>query len=150
MSNGLWSTAVALTIWVGGAQANCWSEAGDAYSIEPELLYAIAEVESGFNSAAVNYNSNGSKDVGLMQINSFHLPRLQARGITEQRLRDEPCLAISVGASILSEFIAQYGYNWTAVGAYNAGNASDRQALRLRYASKVWKRYRALLLSGGI
>ncbi|WP_124303074.1 transglycosylase SLT domain-containing protein [Pseudomonas chlororaphis] len=132
-------------VWVGNVLASCWVEAGDRYSIEPELLYAIAQVESGLNPGALNHNTDGSQDVGLMQINSIHLPRLQVRGITKQRLRDEPCLAIDVGASILAEFIERYGYNWTAVGAYNAGNSPDRQAMRLRYAGKVWKRYQALL-----
>jgi soluble lytic murein transglycosylase-like protein len=79
-----------------------------------------------------------------MQINSIHLPRLHAQGITEQRLLDEPCLSVEVGASVLAEFIARHGYNWTAVGAYNAGNSPHRQAARLRYARKVWQRYQVL------
>jgi soluble lytic murein transglycosylase-like protein len=69
---------------------------------------------------------------------------LRAQGITEQRLLDEPCLSVEVGASVLAGFVALYGYNWTAVGAYNAGNAPDRQTARLRYARKVWKRYQTL------
>ncbi|ROM93879.1 transglycosylase SLT domain-containing protein [Pseudomonas brassicacearum] len=145
MSWRVWCGVVLAQVWMGTVSASCWIEVGDRHSIEPELLYAIAQVESGLNPGAVNHNNNGSRDVGLMQINSMHLPRLQARGITEQRLLDEPCLAIEVGASILAEFIERYGYNWTAVGAYSAGNAPERQALRLRYAGKVWKRYRALL-----
>jgi soluble lytic murein transglycosylase-like protein len=130
---------------VGCVSASCWVEAGIRHSVEPELLYAIAQVESGLKPRAVNHNSDGSRDIGLMQINSMHLPRLQARGITEQRLLDEPCTSITVGASILAEFIERYGYNWTAVGAYNTGH-SPRQAQRLRYAGKVWRHYRALLV----
>jgi soluble lytic murein transglycosylase-like protein len=113
------------------------------------LLYAIAEVESGLQPRAINKNKDGSRDVGLMQINSIHLPRLLRLGITEQRLLDEPCLAVQVGASILAEFVTRYGYNWTAVGAYNAGMATDRQAARLRYARKVWHRYEAIVAVGG-
>lgn len=145
MSRSVWGWGALAQVWVASVSASCWVEAGDRHSIEPELLYAIAQVESGLNPGAVNHNKNGSRDVGLMQINSMHLSRLQARGITEQRLLDEPCLAIEVGASILADFIERYGYNWTAVGAYSAGNAPDRQALRLRYAGKVWKHYQALL-----
>lgn len=146
MSWGRWGGALLVHIWVGAASADCWIETGRRHSIEPELLYAIAQVESGLKPDAINQNSDGSRDVGLMQLNSMHLPRLQERGITERRLLEEPCLAIDVGASILADFIAQYGYNWTAVGAYNAGNSPDRQALRLRYARKVWERYRALFV----
>ncbi|WP_077045508.1 transglycosylase SLT domain-containing protein [Pseudomonas sp. KK4] len=126
------------------AQAFCWSRAGQQYAIEPALLQAIADVESGQLASAVNHNKDGSRDIGLMQINSSHLPRLSAQGITEQRLLDEPCLSVEVGASVLADFVARYGYTWTAVGAYNAGNSPDRQAARLRYARKVWQRYQVL------
>jgi len=128
----------------GPAQAYCWSRAGQQHAIEPELLQAIAEVESGQRSGAMNYNKDGTRDIGLMQINSSHLSRLGAQGITEQRLLDEPCLSVQVGASVLAGFVSLYGYNWTAVGAYNAGNAPGRQAARLRYAHKVWQRYQVL------
>ena len=126
------------------AQAYCWSRAGQLHAIEPELLRAIADVESGLLPDAINHNKDGSRDIGLMQINSSHLPRLSEQGITEQRLLDEPCLSVEVGASVLAGFIARYGYNWTAVGAYNAGHSPRRQAARLRYAHKVWQRYRVL------
>ena len=75
----VWGYGVVAQVWVGGVSAACWVEAGDRHSIEPELLYAIALVESGLNPGAVNHNNDGSRDVGLMQINSMHLPRLQAR-----------------------------------------------------------------------
>lgn len=131
----------------GQAHAFCWARAGQLHALEPELLQAIAEVESAQRPDAMNYNTNGSRDIGLMQINSIHLPRLRAQGITEQRLLDEPCLSVEVGAAVLAGFVALYGYNWTAVGAYNAGNAPDRQTARLRYARKVWKRYQTLTRS---
>lgn len=128
----------------GQVQAFCWSQAARQHAIEPELLRAIADVESGQKPDAINLNKDGTRDIGLMQINSSHLPRLKSQGITEQRLLAEPCLSVEVGASILSGFIARYGYNWTAVGAYNAGNSPHRQAARLRYAHKVWRRYRVM------
>lgn len=133
------------------AGAYCWAEAARQYDIEPELLQAIAAVESGYRAEAMNYsNNNGSRDIGLMQINSIHLPRLLKQGITEQRLLDEPCLSVEVGASILADFIKQFGYNWTAVGAYNVGPGAggERDALRLRYAQKIWARYEELMAAG--
>lgn len=139
-----WPVCLGLGLGMAQAHAWCWSRAGQLHAIEPELLQAIADVESGQRPDAINHNRNGTRDIGLMQINSIHLPRLRARGITEQRLLDEPCLSVEVGASVLAEFIARHGYNWTAVGAYNAGNSPHRQAARLRYACKVWQRYRVL------
>ncbi len=35
-------------------------------------------------SWVTNKNTNGSEDIGLMQINSAHLPRLAKFGITRQ------------------------------------------------------------------
>lgn len=142
-----WATGgllMLMSLGVVPAHAYCWVSAGQQHAIEPELLQAIADVESGQMADAMNYNKNGTRDIGLMQINSSHLPRLSAQGITEQRLLEEPCLSVEVGASVLAGFVSLYGYNWTAVGAYNAGNAPGRQAARLRYAHKVWQRYQTL------
>lgn len=133
-------------VCLGASQAHawCWQRAGEQHAIEPALLQAIADVESSLRPDAINHNKDGSRDIGLMQINSIHLPALGKRGITEQRLLEDPCLSVEVGASVLAGFVARYGYNWTAVGAYNAGNSPRRQAARLRYARKVWHRYLAL------
>ncbi|KRP58913.1 transglycosylase SLT domain-containing protein [Pseudomonas trivialis] len=130
------------------AWADCWEDVAGRYDIEPELLQAIAAVESGYRANAMNKaNSDGSRDIGLMQINSMHLPRLLKQGITEERLLSEPCLSVEVGASILAEFIQRFGYNWTAVGSYNAGPGSgpERDALREQYAQKIWAQYEALV-----
>jgi len=141
MINGL---IVLVCLGADQAHAWCWNRAGGQHAIEPELLRAIADVESGLQPGAINHNKDGTRDIGLMQINSSHLSRLNAQGITEQRLLDEPCLSVEVGASVLAGFVARYGYNWTAVGAYNAGNSPHRQAARLRYAHKVWQRYHVI------
>ena len=130
------------------ALAYCWKEAATQYNIEPELLQAIAVVESGNRAQVMNHaNRNGTRDIGLMQINSIHLPRLLKQGITEDRLINEPCLSVEVGASILAEFIQRFGYNWTAVGSYNVGTGAgpEREALRLQYAQKIWAYYEQLV-----
>ena len=146
-----WANGVVLSALISGNQAlaNCWVETASRYDIEPELLQAIAAVESGYRADVTNEaNSNGTRDIGLMQINSMHLPRLLKQGITEERLLSEPCLSVEVGASILAEFIQRFGYNWTAVGSYNVGvgQGPQREALRMRYAEKIWSRYEALVL----
>ena len=129
----------------GTAQANCWQLAASRYHVDPLLLYAIARVESGLNPRARNINADGSQDIGLMQINSRHLPALARWGITEQQLISQPCTSVMVGAWILAGFIQQTGYGWQAVGAYNAGGRPDREARRSSYALAVWRYYGALL-----
>lgn len=123
------------------AWAHCWQQAGMRYNIDPLLLQAIAQVESGLNPQARNLNADGSYDVGLMQINSRHFARLATFGITEKRLINEPCTSVMVGAWILAEFVQHVGYNWNAVGAYNAGTAPKRQPARNRYIKKVAQQY---------
>ena len=147
----LWRKGLLLMLLMGSnrALAYCWEEVATRYDLEPELLQAIAAVESGYRAQAMNHtNRNGTRDIGLMQINSIHLPRLLKQGITEERLLNEPCLSVEVGASILAEFIQRFGYNWTAVGSYNVGVGSGPQleALRMRYAEKIWTRYEALVM----
>lgn len=143
------SVLFSLLISTDQALAYCWVETASRYDIEPELLQAIAAVESGYRMDAINAaNGNGTRDIGLMQINSIHLPRLLKQGITEERLLSEPCLSVQVGASILAEFIRRFGYNWTAVGSYNVGVGSGPQleTLRMRYAEKIWSHYETLVM----
>lgn len=124
--------------------ANCWDKAAHYYHVDPYLLYAIANVESGMNPYAIGQNHDGTRDVGLMQINSSHFSELKIQGINEYRLITEPCTSIMVGASILSDMIKVYGYNWEAVGAYNAGVKKENFSLRMSYARKVWNKYQKI------
>ncbi len=113
------------------AQA-CWDDAAARYQVNATLLHAIAHTESGVNPRAIGRNRNGSRDIGLMQINSGWLPTLARHGITEQALFD-PCTNLHVGAWILAHNFARLGYTWEAVGAYNAVRPDARRT----YIDKV-------------
>lgn len=127
-----WLVTVSL---IAGSPAHaCWEQAAERYGLSSELLYAIARTESGLDPLAVGHNRNGSRDIGLMQINSAWLQRLQAHGIAERDLFD-PCTSIHVGAWILAGNVQRLGYTWEAVGAYNARNP----ALRRAYAERVYR-----------
>jgi len=116
----------------GTADAFCFEEAGAEYGISPRLLWTICKGESNFNPAAVNYNTNGSYDFGLMQINSSWAPTLRKMGIHWKALAD-PCTNVKVGAWVLAQCIQDYGYTWSAVGCYNSRTPSKRN----RYASRI-------------
>ena len=110
----------------------CFAEAGMYYGISPDLLKAIAKVESNFDASAVNKNKNGSFDYGIMQINSSWYKTLGHE--LWMRLGD-PCTNIMTGAWILKDCIDRCGYTWEAVGCYNARSKDKRRI----YAWKVYK-----------
>lgn len=132
-----WLTLMSTTA-LGAELDKCFEDAAHRYGIAAELLHAIAAQESRFEPTAVGHNADGSRDIGVMQINTWWLPRLAKYGIGEGHLR-EPCTNVHVGAWILAGNITRYGYTWDAVGAYNAGTATTKEAGRRRenYARKV-------------
>jgi soluble lytic murein transglycosylase-like protein len=123
---------IAISLIAAGPAHACWEQAAERYGVSSELLYAIAQTESGLDPHAIGSNNNGSRDIGLMQINSAWLPKLSTLGIAERDLFD-PCTSIHVGAWILAGNVQRLGYTWEAVGAYNAANP----ALRRAYAQRV-------------
>lgn len=118
----------------------CWAEIGQRYNINPYLLGAIAKTESNFKANAVRQNKNGTRDIGVMQINSLWLPELAKYGITEQHLFD-PCVNIAVGAWILRQRQSTYGNTWEAVGTYH----SKTPNFKWNYANKVQGNLQKLL-----
>jgi hypothetical protein len=95
----------------------CFEEAGREYAVPWRLIETLAETESGMNPGALNVNTNGSFDIGLMQVNSYWV---QVMGLDKERLASDPCYNVMTGARILKRCIDRYGYNWEAVGCYNA------------------------------
>lgn len=135
---------VFLSSGVALAQA-CWDASADRYQVNRDVLRSISYVESRFRQTAVNKkNTNGTRDVCHMQINSAHFPFLNSLGITEQTLLDRPCVCTEVGAWALANCTNKFGNTWEAVGCYNAGSLPSRRKLRLKYARLVRDAYEKL------
>ncbi len=133
------SFMVFFTLFISSAASatisTCVDFASQRYGVPSQLLHAIAQQESGGRSHVVHTNPNGSRDIGLMQINSSWLPTLHRHGIREVDLYD-PCVSVLVGAWILSHNFARHGYTLQGLGAYNARTPWKRE----RYAQQVLKR----------
>src|ERR1700676_1152166 len=139
------ATAIFVLCLAPSLASACWDEAGELYGVSPQLLYAMARVESSLNPNAVNTShrkDTDSYDIGLMQINSSHLPSLARHGINEADLYD-PCTNIHVGAWLLADEFSRYGVTWEGVGAYNAActrlRGKDCRAARAKYAWLVYR-----------
>lgn len=116
--------------------AFCFEEAGQKFGVSPQLLWAIAKTESHFDPAAVSYNTNGSFDYGVMQVNSSWYREL---GHEKWMRLGDACYNVQVGAWILSRCVQRYGYTWKAVGCYNAFS-KDKRAV---YANRVYRTLKA-------
>lgn len=130
------------------AQATCFDQAADYYQVPEILLRAIAYHESGNNPKLVHTNPSGSKDIGLMQINEWWLPKLGPLGIGREDLFDG-CVNAFVGAWVLAQNIRRAdGDVWKAVGAYNAGwrpgaERDRRRSAYIRSIRRIVERLRA-------
>lgn len=123
--------AILLVAVSSKANAFCFDEAGAQYGINPQILRAIAKVESNFNPAAINANTNGTYDVGLMQINSIWAPTI---GKERWKNLGDPCENAKTGAFILSTCMNKYGYTWKAIGCYHSQTPGKRD----RYSRMVF------------
>ena len=100
------------------------------HRLDPKLLAAVIQHESGGNADAVG---DGGNAVGLMQM---HAAAAADVGVNWAQLRGNPALQVDAGAAYLAKMLSIFGGNqaW-ALGAYNQG---PTLMLRARdYASAV-------------
>ena len=94
----------------GVPYADLFTRAGNRYGIDPSILAAMANQESGFNAGAVS--SAGAQ--GLMQ---FMPATAQGLGVNPL----DPSSAVDGAARYLSSLKQQFGSTDLALAAYNAG-----------------------------
>ena len=123
-----------------GQYPSCLVPISRSMEVPLALLLAIKQVESGADMGPlVSHNKNGTRDIGVYQINDFWLPRIARFGLTEPVLQS-PC-----GGAVAAALILRYEYrragDWIgAVAHYH----SPTPALQKRYLTKVFRVWRAL------
>lgn len=118
----------------------CIVQAEARYSVPANLIRSVLHAE-GAGPGVINKNSNGSEDLGWMQINTLWLPKLARYGITRKTLLYNPCINVGVGAWILRHYDLRFR-DWTlAIRAYNAGPDLSGG---YDYARRVITRWRGL------
>jgi soluble lytic murein transglycosylase-like protein len=125
---------------------DCFDMAGRDYKIDPDLLRAISWNESNFKVGVIGKNLTTGYGLSLMQIDSQNYPHLMQFGITPDQLASDPCMNIYTGAYYLAIALKRWGYNWEAVGAYNAGFAKNdiQNTKRMNYANKIFLTYHSM------
>ena len=128
------------------AVRECLLAAARIHRVPPAVLVILLNVEGG-SLGHVSHNTNGTVDIGPMQINEIWLQQLAARWNTTvpeafTALRDNFCANLEAGAWILRRGIDEAGTDfWNGVGYYHSHNPEHEQiylravlsqALRLR------------------
>jgi soluble lytic murein transglycosylase-like protein len=120
----------------------CIADAAHDYGLHPQLVRAVLNVEGG-RVGSVSRNSNGSSDLGLMQINTTWLPALRRFHVNRQDLTDKPCVNIRVGSWILANKIKGEDDYWVGVGNYH----SKTPTYNRRYRQRVYHELERLMSS---
>ena len=115
----------------------CMLAVAQHYALPPRVLPSLAVVEGGW-PGAVRPNTNGTEDLGLMQVNTVWLrPLSRATGLAEpvlrQRLIEDGCFSLAVAGAIMRLHLdAERGDLMKAVGNYHSRTPARNQAYQAR------------------
>jgi hypothetical protein len=89
-------------------------------------LFALRQKEGGWIGAQVR-NSNGSFDLGPMQVNDWWVPKIAAlidRDVVSVRnwLTDDPCFNVGAAKWIFLSALSQTKDYWQSIGVYHSPN----------------------------
>ena len=128
---------------------SCMALVAQIYTLPPRVLPAIQRVEGG-QPGLVRTNTNGSQDLGIMQINTIWLPYLSsythlAAVEVRSRLLTRDCFNIAAAGLIMRTYLDETGGDLLrAVGNYNSHTAH----FNLSYQAKVMRSASLLFQSG--
>lgn len=94
--------------------------------LEYELVLALMWRESRFQTDAINVNTNGTKDSGIMQINDVNKEWLEEQHGIDDLL--DPVQNIDAGIIMLQTFVEKYGIH-DALMAYQYGEEGMKRQI---------------------
>ena len=118
------------------------------YHLPPRVLPTIQAVEGG-HAGDMQHNTNGSDDLGVMQVNTVWLEPLSrlarmSQPDVAQRLRSDPCFNIAAAGAILRTYLAEtHGDLMLAIGDYHSHTPvlnADYQTKVMRAAAQLFAR----------
>ena len=115
----------------------CMALVAQIYSLPPRVLPSIQAVEGGAPGLA-RLNTDGSEDLGIMQINTLWIPRLSAytkldRATVRDRLLHHPCFNIAAAGLIMRTYLDEAnGDLLRAVGYYHSHTPARHEAYKTK------------------
>ncbi len=118
--------------------AACLLLAAQTYNIPPAVMIGILSVEGGTVGQAVR-NSNGTHDLGPMQINTLWVPQLASYWGVDQRtaknwIQNDACTNMGVSAWILGQHMKETNSLSRSIAYYHSRTPS----LGNTYRKKVY------------
>lgn len=112
-----------------GQVARCVEASASVYRLPPAVIVILLNVEGG-SLGAVSSNTNGTVDLGPMQVNTIWVPQVAqhwnatpAEAYTA--LRDDFCANVEAGSWILRQALDEaHGDFWSGVGFYHSHDAA--------------------------
>ncbi len=130
--------------------AACLMLASQTYQVPPAVMVGIWQVEGGQVGQAVA-NTNGTYDLGPMQINTIWIPELSQKwGVSEETAKswimNDPCTNMGVSAWILRSHYNETGSLATAIQYYHSRTPKYGYAYRKKVIAAMASK--GLLKSG--
>jgi len=122
----------------------CMLATAHFYALPPRVLPTIQAVEGG-RPGLVHANTDGSADLGLMQINTLWLQPIagvthQTPALVARRLINDPCFSIAAAGAILRTYFNESHGQWmVAIGDYHSHTPALNQSYQARVMAQAWR-----------
>lgn len=125
--------------------AQCIREAAGGRPWLERTLWGLRDQEGGWIGAEVR-NTNGSHDLGPLQINSWWVPKIAAlvsrpAGDVRAWLQSDPCFNVAAARWILLSALQTTGDFWRAVGVYHSPTGWRQKRYALNVARHMQRRF---------
>ncbi len=118
-----------------GVPDHCIQQASAIYGVPRQDIVALMKNEGG-RPGTVSPDANGTEDLGPMQVNTCHLPRLRAFGYSYYKLRYDACANVMAGTWVFARCLAITGNLMAASACYNAGPGDLQAAWQNGYVQR--------------
>lgn len=120
-----------MMLLINDVPLNCINQAAVEYHVPAPLIISILKTENGRVGQA-NLNTNGSFDLGPMQINSRWLPVLKNYGYFAPDVQFDPCINVKVGTWILANALTSEKNLWQGIGDYHSHTATFNRSYQIK------------------